>query len=50
MYRFGARDKLCWMPCFKTRDRFTEVEEGKGATTTGDTQTAEDSHKVDNKL
>ena len=30
MYRFGTRDKLCWMPCFKTRDRFTEVEEGKG--------------------
>ena len=30
MYRFGARDKLCWMPCFKTRDRFTAAEEGKG--------------------
>ena len=30
MYRFGTRDKLCWMPCFKTRDRFKEAEEGKG--------------------
>ena len=50
MYRFGARDKLCWMPCFKTKDRFTAAEEGKGATTTGNTQIAEDNHKITNKL
>ena len=28
MHRFGVRDKMCWMPCFRTRDRFTAAEEG----------------------
>ena len=28
MHRFGVRDKMCWMPCFRTRNRFTADEEG----------------------